>query len=289
MSIEAVRASARRTTTTAALCLALGLGGLTACAEEEPAPIQAPPSAGPSSPEPRSAGSSASESTSGASDSAEQNPTEAGKSADGAGAAGDSGGAAASTSEDASATAAASSSSTPASSSSAAASEMPEQIEAAPTFIAAYRGQEQVIGGKIVPTQTNEDGVIFPEEMTVGWYGPPQWGTTPGELSSHPGVLAAHVTNRDGGKDLFYNLERLKAGDRVEISYDDGTTAVFEVDKDAVSVDKGALTGEPEHRWAWELDEPGRKVTLITCDLGSQTGFGPDVANNWVVQATRVS
>ena len=163
-----------------------------------------------------------------------------------------------------------------------------DEISANPAHIDVYRGDEQVIGAPMAPELQNEDGALYPEKGIAGWYAPPEWGTKPGELSDYPGVVAAHVIH-SGGKDVFWRLKEVRQGDRAVITYDDGTVAEFRMDADPVTVDKGALVKDDAYSWAWRLDEPGRKVTLITCELVPGSGFSGESVDNWVVQATRVS
>lgn len=163
-----------------------------------------------------------------------------------------------------------------------------EELTAAPEHIDVYADGELVIGAPVRLVQMQEDGELNPDPETVGWYGPPQWGTTPGETSRYPGVLTGHVRNY-GGKDVFWNLQGLAAGALVVVTYDDGTQAAFRTDADAVSMDKDALTHDPAYVWAWELPEEGTKLTLITCDASSGPGAVGTSTNNWAVQATRVA
>lgn len=167
-----------------------------------------------------------------------------------------------------------------------------EDIAAAPVHVAVYRGPdrsaEQIVGASIELTQMRDDGEINPTPQTVGWYGPPQWSTTPGERSGYPGVLAGHIIH-SGSKDVFYRLQEARAGDAVVISFDDGTQAAFRIQDDAVSADKTAFTQDEEWAWAWKLDVPGNAVTLITCELVEGSGMTGYSLNNWVVQADRVA
>lgn len=163
-----------------------------------------------------------------------------------------------------------------------------DEISAAPAHIDVYRGDEQIIGAPMAPQLQNEEGALFPEKGIAGWYAPPEWGTKPGELSEYPGVVAAHVIH-SGGKDVFWNLKEVRKGDRAVITYEDGTVAEFRMDADPMTVDKGALVQDEAYSWAWRLSEPGRKVTLITCELVPGSGFSGESVENWVVQATRVS
>ena len=163
-----------------------------------------------------------------------------------------------------------------------------EDVPAAPEHIDVYADGELVIGAPIQLVQMQDDGELNPDPETVGWYGPPQWGTTPGETSGHPGILTGHVRNH-GGKDVFWNLQGLAAGALVVVTYDDGTQAAFRTDADAVSMGKDALTHDPAYGWAWELPTEGTKLTLITCDADSGPGAVGTSTNNWAVQATRVA
>lgn len=163
-----------------------------------------------------------------------------------------------------------------------------EDVPAAPEHIDVYADGELVIGAPIQLVQMQDDGELNPDPETVGWYGPPQWGTTPGETSGHPGILTGHVRNH-GGKDVFWNLQGLAAGALVVVTYDDGTQAAFRTDADAVSMGKDALTHDPAYGWAWELPTEGTKLTLITCDASSGPGAVGTSTNNWAVQATRVA
>ena len=163
-----------------------------------------------------------------------------------------------------------------------------DEITATPVHVDVHQDGEQIVGAGIDLTQLDEGGDLDPEPQTVGWYGPPQWGTTPGERSRYAGVLAGHVVYH-GVRDVFWNLGDVRAGAVVVVTYDDGTQAAFEADADAVSVEKEALTQDPANRWAWEPGGDDAKVTLITCDLVPGTGMAGNAFNNWVVQATRVA
>lgn len=163
-----------------------------------------------------------------------------------------------------------------------------DEITATPVHVDVHQDGEQIVGAGIDLTQLDEGGDLDPKPQTVGWYGPPQWGTTPGERSPYAGVLAGHVVYY-GVRDVFWNLGDVRAGAVVVVTYDDGTQAAFEADADAVSVEKEALTQDPANRWAWEPGGDDAKVTLITCDLVPGTGMAGNAFNNWVVQATRVA
>lgn len=96
----------------------------------------------------------------------------------------------------------------------------------------------------------------------VGWY---RFGPTPGEPGS--AVLAAHVDLRGEGPGIFFNLRELEPGDRIEVLYDDGKTASFEVEA-RKTYSKEALPLDVIFR----RDGPAL-LTLVTCggDFDSST------------------
>lgn len=163
-----------------------------------------------------------------------------------------------------------------------------DAITAAPTHIEVFVGEERLIGATIAPVQMRDDGELNPVPQTVGWYGPPQWDTTPGERSRYPGVLAGHVIH-SGLKDAFWNLQELPTGAVVLLTYDDGTQALFRTDRPAETMDKDDLTHDPAYGWAWELPEAGHGLTLITCDLVEGSGMTGWSTDNWVTQAHRIA
>ena len=58
----------------------------------------------------------------------------------------------------------------------------------------------------------------------VAWY---RFGPSPGQAGS--GALAAHVDLEGEGQGVFFRLRDLKAGDLIEVLYDDGSEPAFEV------------------------------------------------------------
>src|SRR5688572_22488048 len=57
----------------------------------------------------------------------------------------------------------------------------------------------------------------------AGWY---RYSPTPGSLG--PAVILGHVSGT-GGASVFYELGRLRPGDRVRVTRRDGSVAIFEV------------------------------------------------------------
>ncbi|CAN5218922.1 class F sortase [soil metagenome] len=85
-----------------------------------------------------------------------------------------------------------------------------------------------------VVSETGEMEV--PENVDeVGWY---RYGPAPGWPGS--AVLAAHVDMAGEGPGVFFHLDRLRMGDRINVDFDDGTTSTFVVSH-AERVPKGEL------------------------------------------------
>ncbi|MFF0990627.1 class F sortase [Kocuria nitroreducens] len=108
---------------------------------------------------------------------------------------------------------------------------------------------------------------------------PASWYTsspTPGERG--PAVLLGHVNATNGGPGVFGGLRSLAPGDTVEIAREDGSTAVFVVDR-----------GEQYAKDAFPTravygNTAGAELRLITCDgYDPATGLFDD---NYVVYAT---
>ena len=92
-----------------------------------------------------------------------------------------------------------------------------------------------------------EDGAL------AGWY---SRGPAPGSLG--PAVIAGHV-DWERAPAVFYRLGELRAGDRVEVSREDGTTAVFSVTRVATY----AKARFPTRAVFGSTDHAG--LRLITC------------------------
>ncbi len=74
----------------------------------------------------------------------------------------------------------------------------------------------------LLPDQT----IAVPDSYTqVGWY---SGGATPGEIG--PAVILGHVDTKEGPA-VFYSLGQLTEGDEIQVTREDGTTAIFEVTK----------------------------------------------------------
>ncbi|TDC36931.1 class F sortase [Micromonospora sp. 15K316] len=110
----------------------------------------------------------------------------------------------------------------------------------------------------------------------AGWY---DQGPTPGQYG--PAVIVGHVDTTSGPA-VFHDLKELRAGDRVEVTREDGTVAVFEVNS-VQRFDKNELPVEEVFR---DFSRPN--LRLITCGgrwVGGATGY----ADNVVVFASLVT
>lgn len=166
-------------------------------------------------------------------------------------------------------------------------------IAGTPVHITIANESGSLVDADITPIQLDGDGMLVPPAGLAGWYGSPQWSTTPGNLSTYRGIIAGHDIMSSGAKDVFYNLGQAKAHDTVTITYrlTDGSlvAAEFTVTADARAVSKVDVITEAEttYRWVWQSDTPTRTVSIFSCDLSAPQVDGHST-NNWVVQAKRV-
>ncbi|QSB17139.1 class F sortase [Natronosporangium hydrolyticum] len=107
----------------------------------------------------------------------------------------------------------------------------------------------------------------------TGWYAA---GPTPGQHGA--AVIVGHVDDNYGPA-VFHELERLRTGDRIEVSRQDGSVAAFEV-TDVRSFDKTALPPEVYG------DFSAPELRLITC--GGRWDDSLGYPENLVVYATLV-
>ncbi|WP_309126732.1 class F sortase [Kocuria sp.] len=111
---------------------------------------------------------------------------------------------------------------------------------------------------------------------------PASWYTgspTPGERG--PAVLLGHVNATDGGPGVFAGLRSLAPGDRIEVAREDGSTAVFAVER-GEQYPKDAFPTQAVYG-----NTAGAELRLITCDgYDPATGLFDD---NYVVYARLVA
>jgi hypothetical protein len=127
------------------------------------------------------------------------------------------------------------------------------------------------------PLQLQPDGELQapPRWDVAGWY---VGGPRPGERG--PAVVAGHVDGPDGPA-VFWRLEELRPGDRVEVRRADGSTAVFAVTRSLVVPKDDFPTAEVYG------PTPHAELRLITCDGAFDRGSG-HYLDNLVVFATEV-
>jgi len=111
-----------------------------------------------------------------------------------------------------------------------------------------------VAGAPVIDVGVEENGDMeIPDADSVGWY---RFNPTPGEPGS--AVLAAHISyNGDPG--VFRYLDDVEIGERVVVTFDDGTTSEFEI-IELAQYDKQEL---PDDRVFAKDGDP--VLTLITC------------------------
>ncbi len=129
------------------------------------------------------------------------------------------------------------------------------------------------IDAPITALGVDPDGVMdVPKNVTeVAWY---RFGSVPGEPGS--AVLAAHVDMAKFGPGVFFEIDKLVAGDEVTIEFEDGSSKSF-------------VVSESEEVFKSELDvdtlfaaEGVATVRLVTCG----GGFNPDLGqydSNFIV------
>jgi sortase (surface protein transpeptidase) len=76
----------------------------------------------------------------------------------------------------------------------------------------------------------DDDGAVevppLEPDDRAGWY---ERGPAPGEVG--PAVILGHVDSAEHGPGVFFDLGALKAGEEVEVTREDGSVAIFAVDR----------------------------------------------------------
>jgi sortase (surface protein transpeptidase) len=129
----------------------------------------------------------------------------------------------------------------------------------------------------LVPLGLNADETVevppVEQPMQAGWY---RLARTPGEVG--PAVLLGHVDgNRQPG--IFFRLKELVAGDEVEVSRKDGTTARFRVRR-TEQIAKDSFPTEAVYG-----DTADAELRLITCG-GTFDHAAHSYRDNVIVHAT---
>lgn len=107
----------------------------------------------------------------------------------------------------------------------------------------------------LLPLAVDDSGVLVPPDPydVAGWF---TGGPVPGEVG--PAILAGHVDSR-AGPGVFFRLEEMKPGDRVEVTRSDHTVVSFQVTR----VERYPKTDFPTARVYGPT--PGHELRLITC------------------------
>jgi len=109
----------------------------------------------------------------------------------------------------------------------------------------------------------------------VGWY---KHSQTPGEIG--PSVLIGHL-DWNGGKGVFYDLNKLETGNTFRVTREDGSVAVFVVeDKEEYS-----QFDFPTDKVYGKLAKPG--IRLVTCS-GKFLGDADRYSHNLVIYASLI-
>jgi sortase (surface protein transpeptidase) len=126
------------------------------------------------------------------------------------------------------------------------------------------------VHASVMSVGLNPDGTVgvppIEANAPAAWY---DGSPTPGQTG--PSVILGHVTVGQFGDGVFLHLSRMRPGDRIEVSRQDGSTAVFTVDR-VQTVGKSAF---PTSAVYGNVDHPA--LRLITCGGPHLSGGGyPD-------------
>ncbi len=127
----------------------------------------------------------------------------------------------------------------------------------------------------IVKTGLEKDGSLHvpssPDQ--TGWY---SLGTRPGDIG--PAVITGHYDSKFG-PGILYNLKNIKAGDQIQVVRDDGTVAVFAVDRLALYPQDNFATQEVYG----SIESAGLRIITCAGTYSKKTGHYSD---DLVVYAT---
>ncbi|MEP6559662.1 MAG: class F sortase [Nakamurella sp.] len=122
------------------------------------------------------------------------------------------------------------------------------------------------INSPLIQLGLNSDGSVEVPSLDdpdskPGWY---RNSPVPGTLG--PAIILGHVDSRQFGPGVFYDLQKLQAGEPIEVTREDGTVAIFSID----SVQTVQKSDFPTLAVYGNIDHAG--LRLITC--GGE--FDPD-------------
>lgn len=134
-------------------------------------------------------------------------------------------------------------------------------------------------GSELMRLLLRDDGslAVPPAEpgSPAAWYA---HSPSPGQMG--PAVLLGHVNATDGSGGVFARLTELEPGDTIEVEREDGTLAVF-------AVDRGVAYGTDEFPTDEVYgDTEAPELRLITCD--GYNAFTRTFEENYIVYATLV-
>lgn len=80
-----------------------------------------------------------------------------------------------------------------------------------------------IVNASLIPTYLDDKGVLAPPGGTAGWNAESGWAL-PGKRGAS--ILVGHVT-WGGGPDTFYNLLKVRPGNKILVSYSSGDRVGF--------------------------------------------------------------
>lgn len=133
------------------------------------------------------------------------------------------------------------------------------------------------VGAGIDPLQLDRNGALSPPHSTerAGWW---VGGPEPGERG--PAVIAGHVDSSSGPA-VFFELNKLSAGDEIRVDRADGSTVRFSVDRQ----ENYTKADFPTHSIYGHA--PDSQLRLITCGGSFDDSVGRYLENT-VIYAHRV-
>lgn len=159
-------------------------------------------------------------------------------------------------------------------------------LSGTPQRVSLSCGDEQLASSSLAPGYYSLKGgasVWEPSRGQAEWLAVEN-APLPGSRSSVPAMITGHV-RYSGEPDVFWRLGEVTPGCLVEVTYDSGDRAVFEIVTFPESIDKSQFPSNDEY---WTLPEPGRALTVVTCDKQADLRSDGHLSNNIAVRAVRV-
>lgn len=143
--------------------------------------------------------------------------------------------------------------------------------------VASAAGRD-LVEAPLQPAYLNRDQALEPVAGRAGWYAEAGW-PRPGFPGSS--IVVGHVS-WNGVPDVFWNLPRVRPGDRVTVDYSSGDRVRFVVTRSA-ALSKKAV---PQDHSIWQPGARQPEIRLITCDPATPV-VGGHFVGNWVVWGAR--